>query len=443
MPASTLQFPKRGAIPSPRSALAAATPHVASAASPPSLITMPKQTSFWGNYEHGDCVTAEEAFAKACNNPEILISDSEVITWATDHGVLEGAYLNQVLQWMQNDGFLQIGRLYDDGPYLSVNWTDSTILQSAIATGPVKIGVAGDQLLTAWDSAGGNSSGGKTWFGTGFQSDSNEDHCVSLCGYGTLDWLAQQLGVQVPVGVDGTKQGYALFTWDSIGIIDEPSMLAITHEAWLRQPTTISLRVAAIAATSWGANRLDIFGLGTENQMYHKAWDGTAWLPSPTGWEALGGVFDSPPAVVSWGANRLDIFGLGTDNQMYQKTWNGTAWLPSPTGWQPLGGVFDSPPAVVSWGANRLDIFGLGTDNQMYHKAWDGTAWLPSPTGWEALGGVFDSAPAVVSWGANRLDIFGLGTDNQMYQKTWNGTAWLPSPTGWQPLGGVFDPLLA
>jgi len=52
-------------------------------------------------------------------------------------------------------------------------------------------------------------------------------------------WLAQQLQAKVPAGVDGTKQGYAMFTWDSIGIIDQPSMLAITHEAWLRNPTTI------------------------------------------------------------------------------------------------------------------------------------------------------------------------------------------------------------
>jgi hypothetical protein len=40
-------------------------------------------------------------------------------------------------------------------------------------------------------------------------------------------------------GVDGSKPGYAMFTWGSIGIIDVPSMVAITHEAWLRTPTTI------------------------------------------------------------------------------------------------------------------------------------------------------------------------------------------------------------
>ena len=30
-----------------------------------------------------------------------------------------------------------------------------------------------------------------------------------------------------------------MFTWNSIGIIDEQSLIAITGEAWLRQPTTV------------------------------------------------------------------------------------------------------------------------------------------------------------------------------------------------------------
>ena len=43
----------------------------------------------------------------------------------------------------------------------------------------------------------------------------------------------------MPANVDGTKLGYAMFTWDSIGIIDQPSMVAKTEEAWLRTPTTV------------------------------------------------------------------------------------------------------------------------------------------------------------------------------------------------------------
>jgi hypothetical protein len=127
--------------------------------------------------------------------------------------VLEGAYIYQVLDWMVNDGFHQDGQIYNDGNRQSVDWTQAGILRDAISQGPVKIGVAADQLQNVW-------SGHSGWFATGFHADANEDHCVTLCGYGTIAWLAQRLNVQVPAGVDGTQPGYALFTWNSIGIID-------------------------------------------------------------------------------------------------------------------------------------------------------------------------------------------------------------------------------
>lgn len=244
-----LQTPKRGAVPSPRSALAAASPHVAVLEAPPSYITVPAQISMWGNSDHGDCVTAEEAFAKACNNPEVFIPDNDVVAWATKHGVLDGADPVRVMQFMQNDGFQEGGSIYDDGGFTSVNWTNPAILQSAISSGPVKIVVAADQLDTAWRTTNGQSG----WFAVGFKADTSYDHCVSLCGYGTINWLAQQFHVSVPAGIDGTKPGYALFTWDSIGIIDAPSLLAITCEAWLRQPTTVTQAATAPIYTESGS----------------------------------------------------------------------------------------------------------------------------------------------------------------------------------------------
>jgi hypothetical protein len=50
------------------------------------------------------------------------------------------------------------------------------------------------------------------WFATGFHPDSQENHCTSLCGYGTIAKLAEQLKVNVPAGVDGAKAGCAMFT---------------------------------------------------------------------------------------------------------------------------------------------------------------------------------------------------------------------------------------
>jgi hypothetical protein len=226
---------KRGAIASPRHELAAAMPHMALAKVPAHHLFFPKKLSIWHNDITGDCVTAEEAFAKACHHPEIFITDDEVKTWATAHGWYDGANLIDVLKAMQKNGFKQGKHLYDDGAHYSVNWTDPATLQSALYHGPVKIGVAADQLETACRATNFKTG----WFATGFKADQAEDHCVSLCGYGTMQWLAQQLNVQVPAGVHGDKPGYALFTWGGIGIIDVPSLNAITHEAWLRTPTTV------------------------------------------------------------------------------------------------------------------------------------------------------------------------------------------------------------
>ena len=197
---------------------------------PPAWIWLPRSLSYWLNNQYGDCVTAEEAFAKACSG--VFISDTVVQSWASKNDVLDGAELDQVLDLMAKAGFAQDGNTYNDGAKLAVDWTNALELPSAISQGPVKIGVASSQL----DGVVGTANG---WFATGFSQDSSEDHSVSLCGYGTMAQLGEWLGFSVPAGVDGTKPGYALFTWDTIGVIDLPSMAAITGEAWLRTPTTV------------------------------------------------------------------------------------------------------------------------------------------------------------------------------------------------------------
>ena len=88
------------------------------------------------------------------------------------------------------------------------------------------------------------------------------------------------------------------------------------------------MKAIAVAAAPWGPNRLDVFGLGPNNVVLHKWWNGS-WGPSQTDWESLGGINGSAPVVVSWGPNRLDLFNLGTDNALYHKWWDGT-WKPGP-----------------------------------------------------------------------------------------------------------------
>ncbi|MEU4091620.1 Dot/Icm T4SS effector Zinc-dependent metalloprotease LegP [Streptomyces sp. NPDC026673] len=188
---------------------------------------------------------------------------------------------------------------------------------------------------------------------------------------------------------------------------------------------------------AWAHDRLDVFAVGTDLALRHKWWDGNSWGPGVKDWESLGGVCASPPEAVSWGPERLDLFVTGTDSALYHKWWDGSRWGPSVPGWESLGGICASRPVAVSWGANRLDVFVIGTDSALYHKWWDGNAWGPSLKGWESLGGVCFGTPVAVSWGVNRLDLFVIGTDSALHHKWWDGNAWGPSLKGWESLGGT------
>src|SRR5262245_46403202 len=114
----------RGARPTPRHKLMAATPHRVIRAAPPQYAFVPQQLDMWGNDKYGDCVSAEEAFAKACYNPEIFIPTQTVVNWAQSHGFLNGANLTDVMDVMQKTGMGVGSTLYDDGPYTAVDYSN-------------------------------------------------------------------------------------------------------------------------------------------------------------------------------------------------------------------------------------------------------------------------------------------------------------------------------
>jgi hypothetical protein len=97
---------KFGAIPSPRHRLAAAIPHQIIGETPSNFLINPNQLSFWGNDTYNDCVTAEEAFAKACYHNEIFIPYKEAVDWATSHNYQNGAVIYDVMETMNNNGFV-------------------------------------------------------------------------------------------------------------------------------------------------------------------------------------------------------------------------------------------------------------------------------------------------------------------------------------------------
>lgn len=129
---------------------------------------------------------------------------------------------------------------------------------------------------------------------------------------------------------------------------------------------------------SWSSERFDLVVIGSDNAIWHKAWDyaskgrNAGW----TEWETLNGSFLHDPAIVSWSANRLDLFVTDSNSSTLFRAWESDRWSPE---WLGLGNYFISSPSLVSWGPGRLDVFALDKWQNMRHRAYDTDKW----NGWQ------------------------------------------------------------
>lgn len=224
-----------GAFPTPNQDLAAAPPYKPAGVSPGSFLAWPLAIdSSTGQLTNS--IWAEEAFAKASVEPRTLIPRDAVDFAAQRCG------LSNFAEFMQTHGFQMDGKAFLDGPFLAVDWTNTAVLNNAIANvGPVKIGVHMASLTTG--PHGHLTPGHSGWGIHGLAASQPGNHCASLCGFGPLRELIELFrlhGIEValPPGMP-TGLCYAMFVDNSVGIIDRQSLINITGEAWLRNPTTI------------------------------------------------------------------------------------------------------------------------------------------------------------------------------------------------------------
>jgi hypothetical protein len=229
-------FAPSGAFPTPNHELAGAHRYKTGGAAPESFIAWPTGIGSCGNEQASNSSWAEEAFAKACAEPEVFIPTDVVLSTSRECGSSNFA------AFMQTHGFQMGGKAYLDGPFHLIDWTNAAALNGAIATvGPVKIGVASADLASG--PQGQVTPGTSGWAIHGLPAGQPENHCASLCGFGpsaVLVDLFKRHGVNVTVP-PGMPSGlcYAMFIWGSIGIVDRQSLMNITGEAWVRNPTTI------------------------------------------------------------------------------------------------------------------------------------------------------------------------------------------------------------
>lgn len=180
---------------------------------------------------------------------------------------------------------------------------------------------------------------------------------------------------------------------------------------------------ASLAATTWGAGRLDVFTGPCSTPGNTHYWQG----PGEAGFHQEAKIFghDAPGldylSAVSWGAGRLDVFSLSNDGFFHSWQDGGSTFqrepMPLPYAY-PLSG---SLPVAVSWGVGRLDVFQISPVGQLYHY-WQGLGEAGFQV--ESLGGIlspFDHRLSAVTWGAGRLDVFAIGRDGQQLYHYWQG----------------------
>jgi hypothetical protein len=268
------------------------------------------------------------------------------------------------------------------------------------------------------------------------------------------------------------------------GVVYQKSYDAIGwNQGWYPLDGNITSDVDSV---SWSSTRVDLVGIGTDKNVYHKVWTGgwDAWLPltSSSDWKYS-------PSVAAPKADRLWVFAIGTNSHLWARYWTGSAWsawgdrggvftsapdayayayttkygtpqenlfvvgkntsnqislyrqgatpsegypyatwlqLPTPAG----GGSFDSGASICSWGNGRLDVFArMASTQHLMHTSStnDGNYW----TAWEDLGGILYSDPDCVSWGPNRIDVVVRGGGNHIYTIAYSNGAW----SGWADLG--------
>ena len=202
---------------------------------------------------------------------------------------------------------------------------------AACSAGPDRIdifavGQTGELLHTWWD---GKSWSGFDSLGVPVMQFGGTQRSVPLSG----PLAACRCGADgMGVFVRGSGGDLMMKWWDgtrwsefvSLGWPEMPEEIypAVTVAAPLTGPP---------AACSWGPNRMDVFARGSSGEVIHKWWGGRDWsafvsLGMPVTADAEPTPLSSTGAIAActWGVNRLDVFTRAVDGNLYHAWWDGS-----------------------------------------------------------------------------------------------------------------------
>jgi len=207
------------------------------------------------------------------------------------------------------------------------------------------------------------------------------------------------------------------------------------HMAIGEMPGTDGRPSSEPAAVAYGDN-IDLLVRGYDQALWRAHYNGTNWGNWHSG---AGGLLLSGPAIASRGTSAFDAFAVGTDNQLYQRHRDGSAWVgpwtvllvdpafssvPTWTGPPP-----ELPaPAAVARGADEFDVFRVAPDRTLRWSHFNGSTWGT----WQGLGGMLATGPGAVVLDDGRAQVFAIGADNALWYLFSEGA-------GWEMDGSTYD----
>lgn len=220
----------------------------------------------------------------------------------------------------------------------------------------------------------------------------------------------------------------------------------------------VSFRNTPASVYQSSINRLMVFLIGDDGQLYDKFWDGAQWQ-----WESQGVPTSYNPNVTLTGSpgvvyqliagavgvpllDRVTAFVVGHDSRLYDKFWNGAHWQwevaanggtpPNPSKTVPTR-LLPSPSAVYQPSLERITAFVSGdgptatsgneTSIQLYDEFWNGKRWQwetqGAPLGPNKIAVAVSSPSSVYQSTLDRVSCFVIG-DGELYDVFWNGRIW-------------------
>jgi hypothetical protein len=322
-----------------------------------------------------------------------------------------------------------------EGRYLRITVNGNTENQWASITEVSMFGGA--------SSGGGGGTGGDV-IGSLFHKWQNSAGSNTWSPYSSLgSSINRNTDSSIAMNTDGRLQAFIV---DPNNQLQYKTQTSAGSSTWSSGWTSLGGAIKADTSPAVARNsdgRLQVFVVGTDNQLYTLAQTSPGSSTWSSSWTSLGGSLraNTDPTVISNNDGRLQVFVIDTNNAITYKSQTSPGSSTWSTSWLSLGGPIraDTSPAVAKNSDGRLQVVIVGTNNQLYFRAQTSPGSSTWSSSWVSLSGTLraNSDPTVISNNDGRLQVFVVGTNNQLYYKTQASPGSSTWSSGWTSLGGA------